>query len=256
MIDHCRRPEAGRQAVEQGGSMHYSAKMKTDPMAKPAPMGRLKKRKLERRMRIYGVAMDLFRTQGFEGTTVNQIAEAADIVPATFFNHFQSKSALLGQMTAEALGFLELMLEEEFNAAETTRERLTGFAARAADQIAESRDLARYVLLELVRSESEPGQPPSYIARIHEPFAAMLREGQARGDVRHDRDAAFLAEMVVGNLNAAITNWLADPDYPIEQRLRQAAEFAWEAISSKSPASQAEEEAALPLRATSSQSDQ
>ena len=190
-------------------------------------MGRLEKRKLERRMRIYGVAMDLFRTQGFERTTVNQIAEAADIVPATFFNHFQSKSALLGQMTTEALGFLELMLEDEFSAAESTRERLTGFAARAAEQIAESRDLARYVLLELVRSESEPGQPPSYVARVHEPVAAMLREGQAQGDVRRDRDAAFLAEMVVGNLNAAITNWLADPDYPIELRLRQAARDPW-----------------------------
>ncbi len=211
--------------------MHYAAEMKTKPKAKPAAIGRLERRKRDRRLRIYGVAMDLFRTQGFERTTVNQIAEAADVVPATFFNHFQSKNALLGQMTTEALGFLELMLEDEFNAAESTRERLTGFAIRAADQIAESRDLARYVLLELVRSESEPGQPHSYVARIHAPFAAMLRQGQERGEVRRDRDAAFLAEMVVGILNAAITNWLTDPDYPIEQRLRQAAEFAWEAIS-------------------------
>jgi hypothetical protein len=69
--------------------MHYVANLKTDSMAEPAAMGRLEKRKLERRMRIYGVAMDLFRTQGFERTTVNQIAEAADIVPATFFNHFE-----------------------------------------------------------------------------------------------------------------------------------------------------------------------
>ncbi len=58
----------------------------------------------------------------------------------------------------------------------------------------------------------------------------MLREGQERGDVRCDQDAAFLAEMVVGILNAAITNWLADPNYPIEQRLLKAARFAWEAI--------------------------
>ncbi len=199
-------------------------------MAEPAPEGRLEKRKRERRLRIYGVAVDLFRTQGFERTTVSQIAEAADIVPATFFNHFQSKNALLGQMTTEVLSVLELMLEDEFKAAESTRERLTGFVAHAADQIAETRGLARGVLLELVRSESEPGQQPPYVGRIHEPFAAMLREGQERGDVRHDQDAVFLAEMVVGILNATVTNWLADPDYPIEQRLRQAAQFAWEAI--------------------------
>ncbi len=195
-----------------------------------ATEGRLEKRKRERRLRIYGVAVELFRTQGFERTTVSQIAEAADIVPATFFNHFQSKNALLGQMTTEILGVIEIMFENELRAAESTHERLMGFVTRAADQIAETRGLARDVLLELVRTESKPGQQPPYVGRIHEPFAAMLREGQQRGDVRRDRDAAFLAEMVVGVLNAAITNWLADPDYPIEQRLRQAAQFAWEAI--------------------------
>jgi len=202
----------------------------TDLTLEPAPEGRRGKRKRELRLRIYGVAVDLFRSQGFDRTTVSQIAEAADIVPATFFNHFQSKNALLGQMTTEVLGHLEMMLEDEFKAAESTRERLTGFVTRAADQIAESRGLARDVLLELVRTESEPGQQPPYLGRIHDPFAAMLREGQARGDVRRDEDAAFLAEMLVGILNASVTNWLADPDYPIEQRLRQAAQFAWEAI--------------------------
>ena len=42
-------------------------------------------------------------SQGFEATTVEQIAAAADIAPATFFNHFQSKNALLGEMTTRGL---------------------------------------------------------------------------------------------------------------------------------------------------------
>ena len=214
--------------------------------AEPAALGRLEKRKRERRLRIYDAAVGLFRTQGFERTTVSQIAEAADVVPATFFNHFQNKNALLRQMTTEVLGVLELMIDDELRAAESTRERLMNFVARATDQIAEARGLARDVLLELVRTESEPGQQPPYVGRIHEPFAAMLREGQERGDVRRDQDAAFLAEMVVGILNAAITNWLADPDYPIEQRLRQAAQFAWEAIRLESASTDAPAAASKP----------
>jgi len=198
-----------------------------------APEGRQTKRKRERRLRIYDVAVELFRVQGFERTTVSQIADAADIVPATFFNHFQSKNALLGEMTAEVLSVLEQMLDEEFKAAKSTRESLTNFSAKATDRIAESRDLARNVLLELMRTESEPGQQPPYMGHIHEPFAAMLRQGQDRGEVRRDQDPAFLAEMVVGILNAPITNWLADADYAIEQRLRQATQFAWEAIRSE-----------------------
>jgi AcrR family transcriptional regulator len=214
--------------------------VKTDlTMKKPVAVGRLEKRKRERRLRIYDAAVDLFRSQGFERTTVNQIAEAADVVPATFFNHFPSKNAVLGQMTGEVLAVIELMLKGQLAATQSTRERLTGFVDQAAAQIAETRGLAREVLLELVRTESEPGKPPPYVERIHEPFAAMLREGQERGDVRRDQDAAFLAEMVVGILNAAITNWLANPDYPIEQRLRQAAQFAWESIRTQPTAPEA-----------------
>ena len=199
-------------------------------MTQPEATGRREKRKRELRERIYNVAMELFRSQGFEQTTVAQIAETADIAPATFFNHFQGKNALLGQMTAEVLDTLEAMLDEALETADSTRDRLLGFAARAAERIAESRDLGRNVLLELIRAEYEPGGQLPYLARIHEPIVALLRSGQDRGEVRRDQDASFLAEMVVGILNAPVTNWLADPDYPIEQRLRQAALFAWQAV--------------------------
>jgi len=39
--------------------------------------------------------MRLFRRQGFEATTVEQIAAAAEISPSTFFNYFPSKEDLL-----------------------------------------------------------------------------------------------------------------------------------------------------------------
>lgn len=210
--------------------------MKADPSTGPELPSRLARRKLERRSRIYDAAIDLFRTQGFERTTVSQIAEAADVVPATFFNHFPSKNAVLRQMTTEVVGVIELLLQTQIETEHSTPERLIGFTKRAAAQIAETHDLARDVLLELMRTEFEPGKQPPYLGRIHEPFAAMLREGQERGEVRSDQDAAFLAEMVVGILNAAITNWLANADYPIEQRLPQAAQFAWEAIRRDPPA--------------------
>ncbi len=199
-------------------------------MSELVATGRRERRRLELRARIYDAAMSLFRAQGFDRTTVGQIAEAADVATATFFNHFPNKNALLGKMTGEVLDVLETMLEREFRTADSTQARLAGFVALAADQIAETRGLARDVLLELIRGESEPGKRPSYLARIHEPFAAMLRQGQDRGEVRRDQEAPFLAEMVVGILNAPITSWLSDPDYPIEPRLRQAARFAWQAI--------------------------
>ena len=197
--------------------------------------GRRSRRKQEVRSRVIRAAQALFLTQGFEQTTVAQIAEAADVVPQTLFNHFPSKQALLGELTRQVVDYLQGMLERHLSAPVPARERLVGLATAAARDIARGHGIARDVLLELLRTESRPGDAPPYLQRVHEPFVAMLREGQRREEVRADQDASFLAEMVVGVLNAALMGWLADARYPIDRRLPEAAAFAWEAVRRRPP---------------------
>ncbi len=193
--------------------------------------GRRDRKKRENRERIYDAARRLFLAQGFDATTVEQIAATADISPATFFNHFPSKRAVLNEMTREVFEFLGSAIEEQLKASGGTRERLSRLAAEAADGIGQSRRLAREVLVELVRSTARAGEVPPYLERVHEPFAAVIAEGQLRGEVRTDLDPHYLAEMAVGMFNTAITHWIADPDYPVEERLRQTAVFIGEAIA-------------------------
>lgn len=52
-------------------------------------------RTLRTRARILDAALDLFERQGYDATTVNQIADAAGITPMTFFRHFPTKDAVL-----------------------------------------------------------------------------------------------------------------------------------------------------------------
>lgn len=47
------------------------------------------------RARLEQAALDLFERQGFEQTTVAQIADAASVAPMTFFRHFTAKSRVL-----------------------------------------------------------------------------------------------------------------------------------------------------------------
>ena len=47
------------------------------------------------RARLQACALDLFERQGFDATTVAQIAAAAEVTPMTLFRHFPTKEHLL-----------------------------------------------------------------------------------------------------------------------------------------------------------------
>ena len=190
------------------------------------PVGRRERRKLEVRTRIYTAAKELFSKRGFEATTVDEIARVADVAPATFFNHFQTKQALLTLMTGEVVEHLHTITVESFERPGAATIRLRNFVERAATDIAENRGAAREVLLELMRLDATPDGPHPYLGRLFEPFVQLVEEGQRNGEIRTDHEPAFLTHMCVGMLNSAITNWLANPEYPVEQGLLEATAFA------------------------------
>jgi AcrR family transcriptional regulator len=56
----------------------------------PKP-GLRERKKARTRASIQEVALELFERQGYEATTVEQIAEAAEVSPSTFFRYFPTK---------------------------------------------------------------------------------------------------------------------------------------------------------------------
>jgi AcrR family transcriptional regulator len=64
------------------------------PAAAPGP-GRRERKVAETRRSILHHARELFESQGYSDTTVEQIAAAADVAPRTFFRYFPTKESLL-----------------------------------------------------------------------------------------------------------------------------------------------------------------
>lgn len=57
----------------------------------PEELGLRERKKRQRRRCIEEAAIDLFEEHGFDGTTIEEIAAAADIAPRTFFYYFPTK---------------------------------------------------------------------------------------------------------------------------------------------------------------------
>jgi len=196
-----------------------------------ASEGRRERKKRELRERIYQTARMLFLERGFEATTVEQIAEAADVAQATFFNHFPGKNAVLAEMTREVSERVRELIAEQLPRRVSAQTKIRAFGERAGDEVEASLGVARDVLLELFRTSPRPGEAFAYVASAHAAFLGIVAEGQKRGEVRSDYDAGFLAEMVVGAFNAAAIQWMNDPRYPLAERLRRTGVFIGQAIA-------------------------
>jgi len=59
------------------------------------PLGLRERKKIKTRQAIRREAFRLFDANGYAATTVEQIADAADVSPSTFFRYFPSKETLL-----------------------------------------------------------------------------------------------------------------------------------------------------------------
>ncbi len=193
-------------------------------------VGRRERKKSKQRQLVLEAAGHLIRTQGFWATTVEQIAAAADVSPATFFNYFPTKAAMLKAMAGDTLEELNAALRAQTDRPGPTAQRLDAFFAEAAAIVERARQAMGRVLLMVVRAAAHTSTGHDHLGQLRGAFSALFYSGQERGDLRTDIDATFLAELATASFVATLTSWLNDPRYPLTIRTQQTAAFLAAAI--------------------------
>lgn len=78
----------------------------------PEPPGRRERKKIQTRQALAAAGLRLFAERGFDVTTVEDITEAVDVSPRTFFRYFDSKEEVVLPEKSEILGRLRQALAE------------------------------------------------------------------------------------------------------------------------------------------------
>ena len=67
------------------------------------PIGRHTRRREQTRAKLIGAARTLFARQGVDNTRINEITDEADVGFGSFYNHFDSKDAIVGAVLEETV---------------------------------------------------------------------------------------------------------------------------------------------------------
>jgi AcrR family transcriptional regulator len=186
--------------------------------------GRREKRKQEIRSRIEDAAYQLFKRQGIEETSIEQICVEADVARRTFYGHYPNKHALLGGLGISRLydqsgPMLNLLMENH----QTTRARLEAMIDYIEANYATYEDIDRQLILIAPSTFANDTERHREIGNTAiDSFKQLFVAGQEMGDADTQFSPEILATMVVGTLNTLTTSWAIDSDYPIFDKLEEA----------------------------------
>lgn len=200
-------------------------------MAKIIPVresARRERKKADVKQRLYSTAIDLFKTQGYEATTIQQIAEAADTAKGTFFNYFPTKEHILAayhdQITGEILG---LLASRSFHSAEQAIQTAIDYCANSVKS-----DLAmgKIILRVMFSSEVLLDKDSQNEWRFREWFQAQIEKGIDKGELRTDLSVEILLSLITAALSSTILEWvLGDQQFGLNRALRAKIAFLFEA---------------------------
>lgn len=180
--------------------------------------------------------MQLFAEKGFHETSIDEIAEAAEVSRATVFNYFGSKDGLLAHYSSMLADHLQRLAETHGNepsALTSMRRFLEGWL----DHIHAHRDEARQVYL---HAFANPGALLTPARRtLLERFSDMVAEGQAAGELRSDLSAERLGGLILSVYQTVVISYLLAGE-PLDELKDAAWRFVMEGVRPLLPPRQPE----------------
>jgi len=173
--------------------------------------GRMERKKRETRQKIVKVAMDLFQRQGFNNTTMEQIAEVADIARKTLYNHFPVKEAIVDEyVKGVSKDFAQEIIDSVKNLPDT-RARLLAALDKAYEWVEINPEITGiclgYRFKNVCQGSTYSSDGETGTQRV---MAEIIKHGQETGEIRRDISIKLLVLQLDILRGAVVMNWLGD----------------------------------------------
>ena len=174
-------------------------------------VGLRERKKLKTREALEQAALELFEMQGFDGTTIEEIVEACDVSPRTFFRYFPNKEALLLSDADEkcqllVAGLLDRPATESplRSIRESLVENLAGLEHDRPRMLMQSRIMAETPSLRTYKIERQQSWEEAIFQALRTRAAADQHSDRSTFELR------LIASTAIAALRAAVETWLED----------------------------------------------
>ncbi|MGA8847461.1 MAG: TetR/AcrR family transcriptional regulator, partial [Nocardioides sp.] len=167
---------------------------------------------------VLRTAIDLFNKQGYDRTTVGDVANALGLSKSAIYHHVTSKEHLLAAALDEALDGLTSAVEKALEAGPgtTAAQRLRTAVHESVEILVDS--LPAVTLLLRVRGNSELELDALKRRRqLDDQLATLVRAAVDEGAVRRDLPPELISRLLFGLVNSLV-EWY-QPDGPVDRAL-------------------------------------
>jgi TetR/AcrR family transcriptional regulator of autoinduction and epiphytic fitness len=202
-------------------------------------LGRREEKREATRQDILSAASHLFKTNGYETSSVDDIVVAANVAKGTFYYHFQKKDDLLLALQELKLQESAACARERLAAGESPRLVLMGFLLDAAHWTDENPELAKAMFkqkFERMHQEGgacpdeHHGPPPLIKVYFFDLIIEILSRAQKAGEIRNDIDATQITRIVIPVAMSARMSSLFHDGSTLATRLEQSMQVLFEGL--------------------------
>lgn len=180
---------------------------------KPVKGNRIERKKEETRKKIISAAVDLFNKQGFEQTTVEQIADVADVAKGTIFNHFPVKEAIVREYVQRGLKEVGPEMVKKVAILPDTSSRLTALFNLGNEWLENSlpEDVIKKYMSYMIQTIFDTAKNQETRSGYGDILQSIIILGQDKGEIRRDIPAETLAIYLDWQNALVMMAWLAYP---------------------------------------------
>lgn len=140
---------------------------------------------MDTKRKIYKVAADMFSKKGFEGTSVDDIANKAKVAKGTIYYYFKSKDDIFIGMVDDGIDRLNEILNEKIKKEKTPKKKMEKLLETQLDFYKENAEFYQVLYSEFWRLETKWKMGIDKIKKGHfSLIKEILKEGEKTGDFK------------------------------------------------------------------------